>query len=158
MRAVGVALLSALVLAACDRVEAPQPEAASPIPAQANDFPHCGGDLKAGAVRDYFTRLEAVLAANTPVPISFYGEAVTIQSGGRHLTFRREDFRPGAAALLSNAQWREIAGRGLNDLHSVGWRGCILGDGKAGFQSDKDGQLVLTSFDKDRAWSPVRQP
>lgn len=152
MRPVGVALLSALALAACERGTAPQPEAASPIPSQVNDFPHCGGDLKPGAARDYFQRLEAALASGEPVPLSFYDKTVIIQSGGRALTFRREDFSPGAAALLSNAQWREIAERGIDDLHSAGWRGCILGDGKAGFQADSDGRLVLSSFDKDRSW------
>lgn len=119
----------------------------------ADDFPTCGGALKPGAAEAYFERLEQALRSGGPVPMSFYHETVVIQSEGRNLTFRRDDFRPGARALLSDAQWREIAERGFGDLRSVGWRGCILGDGKAGFQSDANGELGLSTFDKDRAWS-----
>ncbi|MFC7380382.1 hypothetical protein [Brevundimonas sp. GCM10030266] len=87
--------------------------------------------------------------------MGFYHETVGIRSEGKYLTFRRDDFSPGAGALLSNAQWREIADRALGDLHSVGWRGCILADGKAGFQSDANGEMGLSSFDKDRGWSSL---
>lgn len=161
MRAIGVTLLSALALAGCQPDRPARPEAAPSAPAIAqpapeNDFPFCGGALKPGAARAFFVRLEQALQSGEPVPMNFYDEAVVIESEGRSLTVRRDDFRPGAEALLSNAQWREIADRGFRDLGSVGWRGCILADGKAGFQSDKDGQLVLSSFDKDRAWSSLR--
>jgi hypothetical protein len=159
MRAIGVTLLSTLALAGCQPDRPARPEAPPSAPAIAqpeNDFPFCGGELKPGAARAFFERLELALQSGEPVPMSFYDEAIVIESGGRHLTFRRDDFRPGAEALLSNAQWREIADRGFRDLGSVGWRGCTLGDGKAGFQGDKDGQLVLSSFDKDRAWSSLR--
>lgn len=159
MRAIGVTLVSALALAGCQPDRPARPEAAPSAPAIAqpeNDFPACGGALKPGAARAFFERLEQALQSGEPVPMSFYGETIVIRSGGRDLTFRRDDFRPGAEALLSNAQWREIADRGVGDLRSAGWRGCILADGKAGFQGDKDGQLVLFSFDKDRAWSSLR--
>ena len=159
MRAIGVTLVSALALAACQPDRPARPEAAPPAPAIAqpeNDFPFCGGELKPGAARAFFERLEQALQSGEPVPMSFYDEAIVIQSGGRNLTFRRDDFRPGAEALLSKAQWREIAERGFDDLQGVGWRGCILGDGRAQFQSDKDGQLVLSGFDKDRPWGSAR--
>jgi len=89
--------------------------------------------------------------------MSFYDAHVGIMSGGQYLTFKREDFKPGTSALLSNAEWKEILDRGYEDLQSIGWRGCMLADGKAAFQSDGDGGLVLSSFDKDRAWVTSRQ-
>lgn len=84
--------------------------------------------------------------------MSFYDTHIGIMSGGRYLTFRRDDFRPGSRALLSNAEWKEILDRGYEDMESIGWRGCMLADGKAGFQSDANEDIVLSSFDKDRAW------
>ncbi|WP_420471715.1 hypothetical protein [Brevundimonas sp. FT23042] len=161
MRSVGVALLSALTLAGCQPNRSARQDAApsvpeAPGPASATDFPDCGGSLKPGAARAFFQRLEQALDSGEPVPMRFYDEAVGIRSGGRYLTFHRDDFRPGAHALLSNAEWREIADRGFGDLQDIGWRGCMLGDGKAGFQSTADGELALRSFDKDRAWSSLR--
>jgi hypothetical protein len=151
------AALSMLMLVACDREPAALPdEAARPEAMRGDDFPTCGGALKPGGAPAFFERLEQALQNGGPVPVSFYHETVVILSEGRSLTFRRDDFRPGARALLSNDQWREIADRGFRDLADVGWRGCILGDGKAGFQSDANGELGLSSFDKDRAWSLAR--
>ncbi|WP_420478301.1 hypothetical protein [Brevundimonas sp. FT23028] len=151
----------ALTLVACGPEQSAPPEAAPSLsaastPARINDFPFCGGVLKPGAALAFFQRLERALDSGEPVPMRFYDEAVGIRSGGRYLTFHRDDFRPGARALLSNAEWREIADRGFVDLQDIGWRGCMLGDGKAGFQSTADGELALRSFDKDRAWSSLR--
>lgn len=156
MRAVGVVLLSALTLAACEPDRPARPEAAPATPVQANDFPYCGGELKPGAARVWFQRLEAALAADALVPMSFYNEIVSIQSRGQTVVYRRDAVQPGARGLLSKAEWRQIADRGIGDLRGGGWRGCILADGKAGFQSDENGELVLSSFDRDRTWSSLR--
>jgi hypothetical protein len=149
-------VLMVLALAACEAkpTSAPPPAAERPAtsPKPAYDLPSCGGDLKPGAVKAYFARLKAALDSGEPVPMSFYDTHIGIMSGGRYLTFRRDDFRPGSRALLSNAEWKEILDRGYEDMESIGWRGCMLADGKAGFQSDANEDIVLSSFDKDRAW------
>jgi hypothetical protein len=154
-------VLMVLALAAC---EAKQPSTAAPVAeklATSGKPPHdllsCGGNLRSGAVAAYFERLQAALDSGGPVPISFYDAHVGIMSGGQYLTFKREDFKPGAGALLSNAEWKEILDRGYEDMQSIGWRGCMLADGKAGFQSDPNGDIVLSSFDKDRAWVASRR-
>ena len=49
--------------------------------------------------------------------------------------------------------WKVIASS-IEDgrLESVGWRGCILANGKAAFQSGPQEPLVLYSFDSSRHW------
>ena len=158
-KAVGLLTLALMVTSCGNPVQKTSP---SPGPAirlavaeDASDFPYCGRAMKPGAARAYFQRLKAHLeASDAAVPISFYAEQIGIQSGGKLLWLNRDDTHPEAHALLSNAEWREISERGFDDLKDAGWRGCIQADGKAGFQSDEHGELVLSSFDKDRAWAP----
>lgn len=151
-------LLVCLLTASCDSTEQVASAPQHPVPSvDADDFPYCGGVLKPGAATAYFHRLEDHLkVGDAPVPMNFYGAQIGIESGGKYTQFNRDDFRPGARALLTNLQWREILDRGYGDLKSIGWRGCVLADGKAAFQA-VDGELVLSSFDKDRAWAPSRR-
>lgn len=151
-------LLACLLTACCDSTEQVASAPQDPVRSvDADDFPYCGGELKPGAAKAYFQRLEDHLkVGDAPVPMSFYGVQIGVGSGGKYTQFKRDDFQPGARALLTNLQWREILDRGYGDLKSIGWRGCMLADGKATFQA-VDGELVLSGFDKDRAWAPSRR-
>jgi hypothetical protein len=53
------------------------------------------------------------------------------------------------------ADWKVIsAAVASGQLESVGYRGCILSNGKASFESDGAGNFVLETFDASRAWEP----
>ena len=84
------------------------------------------------------------------MPIAFYAERFRIHSGGG-LAFKREETGPGARALPTLDDWREISRRGAHGLDSAGWRGCMFANGKVWFEADGD-SFVLTSFHKDMAW------
>ena len=100
----------------------------------------------------YFQRLAAHLAANREaVPMDFYGETFRIHDSDGGLAFPRAEMRPGARALPSAQDWREISRRGASALNDAGWRGCFLAHGKVWFETD--GEAVgLIAFDKTMPW------
>ena len=148
-------VMSTLAVAGCG--EAPGPSADLPLeapsPPAPDDVPHwCGGDANPGVIETYFQQLESHLAkSEQAVPMAFYGERFSVTSGGRYLVFRRAEMGPGARALPSRDDWREISRRGAKGLDSVGWRGCMFAHGKVWFESD-GGSFTLIAFNKDMPW------
>ena len=95
---------------------------------------YCGGQLAPGALHRYIEKLEYGLASGH-VP-------------------RTLGPKPGAPRP-SIKDWRMIhAALSAGKLYPVGWRGCILSSGKAAFDTDETGNLILRSFDPKREWEP----
>jgi hypothetical protein len=93
---------------------------------------YCGGKLSSGELSQYLAKLDqAVTQGHVPQDLgpSLRGDSPTIA-----------DWKVISAAVASGK------------LESVGYRGCILSNGKASFQSDGAGNFVLDTFDASRAW------
>lgn len=151
--------VSVMVVAAC-RDQGPQPtdafrSASAPTTEAATMY--CGGQTTTRHVAAYFNRLAEHLAAESEsVPMEFYDETFGVSSiDGESLFFDRAEMKPGARALPSLEDWREISRRGAERLHGAGYRGCFLAHGKVWFEADAKGQLALTFFAKDMPWDEL---
>lgn len=92
----------------------------------------CGGRLAEGEVERYLAVLEAGIAHGRVPPV--LGPRV-------------------GSPMPTIGDWQSIAAAiAAGKLESVGWRGCILSNGKAAFSSTGQGHLRLISFDPQRAW------
>ena len=93
---------------------------------------YCGGELSDAQLRDF---LEAVRASF--VTTDFHA-AMSNQFVGQRPAMK---------------DWKIIASSiEGGKLESVGWRGCILGSGKAAFQSGLNQPFLLYTFDSSRDW------
>lgn len=95
---------------------------------------YCGGKLSNGELAQYLAKLDRAIAQGKITPDlgpSLRSDSPTIA-----------DWRTISAAIASGK------------LESVGWRGYILSNGKASFESDGAGNFVLETFDASRAWEP----
>jgi hypothetical protein len=93
---------------------------------------YCGGKMAVGALTQYLAKLNSAIAQGQ------------IPSGlGPERTSKSPSF----------VDWQTISSAiEAGKLESVGWRGCILSNGKASFESDGAGTFALKTFDADRAW------
>jgi hypothetical protein len=156
-------LVLALAATACDRPEKPKAPVVAESPARREVLPEyldirdhesCGGEVRPGAVKSYFERLESRLTSSSdPVPIEFYSRTVSITHRGRWLWFRVTDLGPRAPQLPSRDDWREISRHGAAGVFNSGWRGCAQSSGKVWFESDENGGIGLTGFNKDMHWT-----
>lgn len=144
-----------LVLIAC--AEQPQRADSGPsdAPSAAEASEYCGGELRPGAAQDYAGRLSEFLASDDArAPDALYAENFYLSDiDGRRIQ-RGVGRDRNRDAELTRQEWGEIAERLPADLKSVGWRGCILGDGKAWFESgpNEQAELVLRNYDRTRPW------
>ena len=102
------------------------------VGAHAENPVYCGAQLAPGELARYVAKLNSGLASGHV---------------SRTLGPRTGAHRP------SIDDWRIISvALTAGKLEPVGWRGCILSNGKASFQADGEGKLVLSSFDPQRKW------
>jgi hypothetical protein len=148
-------LTLSLVLIAC--AEQPQRAESGPsdAPSAAEAREYCGGELLPGAAKDYAGRLSEFLASgDARAPDALYADNFYLSDTDGRKIQRGVGPDRNREAELTRQEWGEIAERLPSDLKSVGWRGCILGDGKASFESgpDEHAKLVLRNFDRTRPW------
>jgi hypothetical protein len=167
MKSLFPCLVLALAATACDWPEKPKatirtPEAQAPAPSRralpeyldVRDFESCGGEVRPGAVKAYFERLESHLESSSdPIPLEFYSQTVSITHRGRWLWFRVTDLGPRARQLPSRADWREVSRHGAAGVFNAGWRGCAQSSGKVWFESNENGEMGLKGFNKDMDWT-----
>lgn len=152
------ALAAMLPISACKAPNAESIEVPAPSSVESTAPRFCGGEAAPGTIDAYFKRLsDHLAAANAPVPMEFYRETFGITAGGRTLYFRRREMGAGARALPSLEDWRMISRRGPGMLESLGYRGCLLDDGKVWFEVGMDGTFALSGFNKDLPWKADRQ-
>ena len=154
MRLAIIPAVFCFLLAGCGDPEDQPPQTLAPKnqPAVAKTVKSCGGKVKAGSIEAYFQRLADHLAAgDAAVPMEFYDEMFSVTSDERWLVFSREEMGAGAQALPSRDDWREISRRGPQALEDLGWRGCLIADGKVWFEADGE-TFSLKSFNKDMPW------
>ena len=116
---------------------------------------YCGGELRAGATRDYADRLLDFLASgHSKAPDVLYDDDFYLLDTSGQITRRGVGPNPNPDAELTRQEWVEISQRLAAGVKGAGWRGCFLGDGKASFESSQpyDAELVLRSFDRARPW------
>jgi hypothetical protein len=121
---------------------------------------YCGGETTRGEVDRYFARLKAAL--NAKAPKSRFNEFVApkfliTDQRGRTLYFDLEDFNSITPGRISLRDWQEISARGPNQIEDLGWRGCMMNDGKVWFDSNETKGLQLKGLNRSMAWEPVRR-
>lgn len=108
-------------------------------------------------VRDYFADLERAL--QHPEPLSQFNRFIAPRffigsKSGRYLYFDLEDVGAVTPSRISLDDWRKISSMGMRELQDAGYRGCMLVNGKAWFDSyDSEGRFGLRGIDHSRSWS-----
>lgn len=116
----------------------------------------CSGRLSNNSLHDFLSSINAVIDVEASSPINdrqLFAESVTLVRDGKVEKLSSENLTRYSGKLPAREDWRIIASLlAAGKLFPVGWRGCILNNGKAAFIADSDGNIHLSSFDFDQEW------
>ncbi|WP_333591214.1 hypothetical protein [Brevundimonas sp.] len=122
--------------------------------ADVKSYSLCGKTTTKRRVEEYFNNVVSFLERQNDRRMlsSLVSENIAIIGNDGAKIIAASSFSQAEPYLISIDDWAEIARRGEPRLISAGWRGCILGKGKAAFVVDDDGRLHLSSFNLSLAW------
>ena len=117
---------------------------------------YCGGETTKIEVRRFFAALRQGLEENRSASYfdGFLGHSFGVTRDGRHLRYNKADFSAATPSLISPADWESIAKRGEDRLEPIGWRGCMMDNGKVWFEAGESG-LRLSGINHDIPWKQL---
>lgn len=121
---------------------------------QSAQLEFCGSQLASNEVREFAQIVASTLRDNfSPRKQRLFAEVITLVDAGKVAHVERAELSRYVGKLPSAEDWQIISTRlNAGELYPVGWRGCILANGKSTFVADESGRLGLSSFDFDRGW------
>jgi hypothetical protein len=134
---------------------------ATPVRAAPPPFRYCGMELGRNALADFVVRLKKAIDQDYAIARhpELFSDNFSIGYRGKWLYVPARDLVNFRKALSNKYDWDFIYKSLANgELGDVGWRGCILDDGKISFEADAHGRLSISGFDADRQWSWLRKP
>ena len=102
---------------------------------------YCGGETTKIEVRRFFAALRQGLEENRSASYfdGFLGHGFGVTRDGRHLWYNKAEFSAATPGFISTTDWESIAKRGEDRLEPIGWRGCMMDNGKVWFEADESG-------------------
>ena len=102
---------------------------------------YCGGETTKIEVRRFFAALRQGLEENRSASYfdGFLGHGFGVTRDGRHLWYNKAEFSAATTGFISTTDWESIAKRGEDRLEPIGWRGCMMDNGKVWFEADESG-------------------
>jgi hypothetical protein len=116
----------------------------------------CSGKLSKNGLTEFLDMLNSAVRSEDSSPIrdsQLFADNITLVAGGKEVRLNSGGLVLYAGRLPTREDWQIIASLLVaGKLFPVGWRGCILSNGKATFVANGAGNIGLSSFDFDREW------
>ena len=167
MKTYATPIIFALTLAACsaapeadeeasasEAVEAPASTSSEVQSAAGSEAFFCGGETTREQAAQFFADLDSALKSgdsgeqlNALVTSQF--TVIEDDTAANHDISGAGTVTP---SLVTRDNWEAINARGLSELESVGYRGCMMDHGKVWFEASEGGPLKLKSINRNMDW------
>jgi hypothetical protein len=116
----------------------------------------CGGKLSGNGVFEFLSALKSDIRSENSSSIRdgrLYADNITLIADGKVERVSSEQLPYYSGRLPTREDWKTISSLlASGNLFPVGWRGCILSNGKAAFVTNSAGSIRLSSFNFDQEW------
>ena len=118
-----------------------------------SDIFYCGGETTRAEVSRFFSLLHEGMEEGRPAAYfnQFVADRFRVIRDERNFVFDREDFNSVTPRFFSREDWIRIVDKGAPGLNDMGWRGCMIDQGKVWFTASVKG-LHISSINHDMAW------
>jgi hypothetical protein len=167
MKPYATPIIFALSLAACSAapeadeeasasgaVEAPASTSSEGQSAAGREAFICGGETTREHAAQFFADLDSALKSSDSgeqfkALLTLQFTVIEGDTAASHDISRAGAVTP---SLVTRDDWEAINARGLSELESVGYRGCMMDHGKVWFEASEGGPLKLKSINRDMDW------